>query len=42
MHNLAVEKKYKDVVKRHRELLAEWMTNHSMNEGKTNLHYIPE
>ena len=42
MHNLAVEKKYKDVVKRHRELLAEWMKNHSKNEGKTNLHYIPE
>lgn len=34
MRNLAIEKKYADILRQHRELLAEWMKKHQEN-GKT-------
>lgn len=34
MRNLAIEKKYADILLQHRELLAEWMKKHQEN-GKT-------
>ena len=34
MRNLAIEKKYTDILRQHRELLAEWMKKHPEN-GKT-------
>ena len=42
MRNLAVEQKYRDVVKQHRALLEEWMKNHPVNGKTPDLRYIPE
>ena len=42
MRNMAVEQKYRDVVKQHRALLEEWMKNHPVNGKTPDLRYIPE
>ena len=41
MRNLAIEKKYADVLLSHRALLNEWMKLHRVTQIRKGLHLIP-
>lgn len=41
MRNLAVEKKYQDLLQEHRRLLLEWMDKHHTRQLRVGLHVIP-
>ena len=42
MRNLAMERKYSDIVKQHRKLLSEWMDKHPSKLTKFKNKYIPK
>lgn len=42
MRNLAIEKKYKDTVKKHRRMLNEWMEKHPSKATRFKAKYIPK
>lgn len=41
MRNLAVEAKYSEELKKHRQILAEWMKLHKVKQLRVNLHLVP-